>query len=329
MTGWTRICAALGCAAAATVAGCGGTSDSSERFEVETIHVGPTPEHLAYGFGALWVSTDGAVVRLDPKGGDAKHVSLDAGSGSIAAGEGAVWASQDRAVVRIDPRDRRRGAPVAVVPDGRDDRVRSIATGDGRVWAAGEDKLVQLDPKTGRTVGKPIPIGGGAKRVVVAGGGVWALIATGFEARRSGTVSVPDNDGTLVRVDPEARKVVKRLKPGKNPADVAAGGGSLWVVGTGDDGLRRLNPKTGSETGRASADSGDHVAADADSVWIADRRSNKLGRFEPQTGELSGGPFTIPASEGGNSAEVGEIALGAGDAWIASPIGPDVGRIAR
>ena len=314
--------------ALSTLAACG-SGGSPAQFEVETVHAGPTPEHVAFGFGALWVSTDGEVVRLDPQGGDAKHVSLDAGSGPIATGEGAVWASQDRAVVRIDPRTRRRGRPVAVIPDGRDDRVRSIATGEGRVWAAGDDKLVQLDPKTGRTVGKPIPIGGGAERVVVAGDGVWALIATGFEARRSGTVSLPENDGTLVRVDPKARKAVKRLKPGKNPADVAAGGGNLWVVGTGDDGLRRLNPKTGTETGRASADSGDFVAADADSVWIADRRANKVGRFEPQTGELSGGPFTIPSSEGDNSAEVGEIALGAGDAWIASPIGPDVGRIAR
>ena len=336
MPGRFRISAALSVAiAAVALAGCGSGDEAAGRSEVTAVEAGTAPEYLAYGFGALWVTVNGGVVRLDPESGERQKVELgDAASAPVAAGEGAVWASKESSVVRIDPATRRAGDALELAPPENDlSDVGSIATGDGRVWAAAENKLFEIDPRSGQLRGEPIVIGGSAKRAVVAGETVWVLLAVGFEPSGPSPSGLPDseslrsNDNTLVQVDPRTRKVVRRLKVGESPADLAAGAGSIWVVDFAGGGLRRLDPEDGRETGRATEVSGNFLAVDKSGVWVSDTRANKVGRFEPKTGRLSAGPFVIPVDGSENSAEVGELALGAGSTWVASPIGPKIGRI--
>ena len=333
LAGFVALAALAGCA---LLGACGADGGGSAGFEVKTIEAGAEPEHLAYGYGALWVSTNAGVTRLDPKGGPREVMAPDAGAGPIATGEGAVWAGNGfkGTVTRIDPATRRHGPAVTVSSSGGGESVRTIAAGGGAVWVGAEDKLLELDPASGAPTGKPIVIGGYAKRAVIAGDSVWVLIGVGLEARGTSpsgipdTVALPRNDGTLVQVDPRRRRVVRRLKVGESPADLAAGAGSLWVVDAAErGGLRRLDPRDGHQEGRASEDSGDFVAVDDEAVWISDRSTNKVGRFALKTGELSAGPFTVQVEDSENSAEVGELALGAGSTWVGSPIGPEIGRI--
>ena len=122
--------------------------------------------------------------------------------------------------------------------------------------------------------------------LAVGEGAVWAL---GLE------------EGTIFRVDPETKRVVKRFRT-KGPAtDIAAGAGAVWIKPlTPDAGPRldRLDPDTGKVTNSVALPSGDfggdlpsqnwgfpQIAVGAGAVWaISDDRT--VARIDPATGEV-------------------------------------------
>jgi YVTN family beta-propeller protein len=61
----------------------------------------------------------------------------------------------------------------------------------------------------------PVAVGRGAAGVAEGGGAVWVANAI---------------DGTVSRIDPRARRVVKTLPVGGAPSEIAAGLNALWVT---------------------------------------------------------------------------------------------------
>jgi ABC-type branched-subunit amino acid transport system substrate-binding protein/predicted Ser/Thr protein kinase len=122
--------------------------------------------------------------------------------------------------------------------------------------------------------------------LAVGEGAVWAL---GLE------------EGTVFRVDPESKKVVKRFKTGGIVTDIAAGAGAVWLrPNTPDAGARidRLDPDTGKVTNSVALPSGDfggdlpsqnwgfpQIAVGAGAVW-AINDDHTVSRLDPATGEV-------------------------------------------
>jgi ABC-type branched-subunit amino acid transport system substrate-binding protein len=120
--------------------------------------------------------------------------------------------------------------------------------------------------------------------LAVGEGAVWAL---GLE------------EGTVFRVDPETKKVVKRFRTKGPGTDIAAGAGAVWIR-TGDPRgarLDRLDPDTGRVTRSVRLPTGKYqgdlpfqnwgfpgIAVGAGAVWaINDDRT--VSRIDPATGE--------------------------------------------
>lgn len=156
---------------------------------------------MAADSSGCWISSNGALLHIDPSGH--LHRTLPAPFGDIATGAGAVWLAARTSVMRIDERT---------------GRTRSIPTGTLRlggfqhdVAASGDalyllqhtytgpsvSRLVRIDLRAG-IVTRSAPIAGIADAVVVAPHAIWVATATSVISRydprtlrRTLTVNVP------------------------------------------------------------------------------------------------------------------------------------------
>src|SRR5439155_7653548 len=84
------------------------TAISPSNGRTRTIPLGQNPTRLAFGLGAVWVTSEetGVLLRLDPR---TKTVvqAFEVGNGpvGVAVGDGALWVANppDRTVSRVDP----------------------------------------------------------------------------------------------------------------------------------------------------------------------------------------------------------------------------------
>jgi len=186
---------------------------------------------VATGAGAVWVGVRNrsredhspeAVVRIDPRTGDQRVITVQRGVQDIAVGAGAVWVSNrfSSTVTRIRTSDGRQD-PVAVGAG-----PKGIAVGERAVWvaSAGEDKITRINPRSLQT--RNIPLQAIPERVTVGGGSVWV---TAKEA------------GRLIRIDAKTRDVLERIDTGSRPyaLDITRGR-AVWLTVLDDDGLQRV-----------------------------------------------------------------------------------------
>jgi hypothetical protein len=204
-----------------------------------TIHLASGVVGLAVGDGALWVSGEGVVDRIDPASARVVARIRTPRTGdysNIAVGLGSVWVTGTlyRSVVyRIDPRADRVVATVHLAGP-----VQGIAVGAGSVWVTrirqGPGELLRIDPATDRVAGAPVKVGPGPVQVIYGLHALWV--------QNSAPPSV-------MRVDPTTGRVATIGEADAGPGGAFTGGaiatgyGSLWSA-YGDN-LKRLNPKTG------------------------------------------------------------------------------------
>ena len=217
------------------------------------------PIGLAYGEGALWVSTGSrydkidfgtitdSVVRIDPAtnlpGDPIRLVPGDGvagfhrGGNQIAAGGGSVWVvDSGGSIERIDPL---RQSPSLVPGDGY--KASAVAFGDGAAWVLGEQVDDQgntdgpfvwsIDPKTFAR-SKPVRIAAtGASDLTVGAGSVW--VASPW-------------DGLVFRMTPSPQNPVSTIPvAGATALTYDAKAGVVWVVDPVDGSMTKLDPKTG------------------------------------------------------------------------------------
>src|SRR5262249_16749224 len=149
------------------------------------------------------------------------------GAGAEAVGAGYLWvvpdpatsASSDDRVSLIDV-----PSPGVASSIGLGRQTTAIAFGYGSAWIGTYDRgessdwlsVVRAGSSTGESIGLESADGTGPLDVAIGAGSVWVLTSS----------------GTLVRVDPETRRVLRRIRivADKEPVFVAVGGGFVWTA---------------------------------------------------------------------------------------------------
>jgi len=135
-----------------------------------------SPEAIALGAAAIWISELNTVSRIDTATnvvtGTAQIGALDTSSTSVAVGEGSVWVAKSDAgqVWRVDP-----GSTTAAGSTSVGAGIAQVAAGEGGVWVTRPQagSVVRIDSATGRVV-RSIRVGSGAFGVTTGAGLVWA-----------------------------------------------------------------------------------------------------------------------------------------------------------
>jgi hypothetical protein len=212
------------------------------------------PTALAFGHGSVWATSAGygTLSRIDPQTGEVvAKTDVDRGASDVAVDEssGAVWVAgvsmdydkpENNKLTRVDAATNRVVAQIPIRAGVRACKYHDagclgggadkVAVGEGAVWAQSIDgKLLKVDPETNEVAGM-VSVGSFTPQLVVYGGGVWTLVQTrGFR---------------LVRVDPSTMHVVasEEFRPFYSiaPGGLAAGGGYVWF--SSGDGLARVSP---------------------------------------------------------------------------------------
>jgi DNA-binding SARP family transcriptional activator/streptogramin lyase len=178
---------------------------------------------VAYGRGAVYVTSGGSVAKVDSGSGSFVFKSACChGPFDVAVGLGSVWVADfgiNLAVV-----SQRTGDVITVIPLGA--YTDTVVTGFGSVWVTVTDNrglhasLLRLDPQTHSVLGT-IPIGPPTRSHYTT-----LPIAIG-----AGSVWVGDGDaGNIVRVSPTSGTVTKTIHVGGKLWALAFGAGKLWAT---------------------------------------------------------------------------------------------------
>jgi serine/threonine-protein kinase len=182
----------------------------------------PSPNHLAFHDGALWVASAGTgnVFKVDPGSSrileTASVETTQKSANAIVAGDEGVW------VVEAVPGsathiDHVTGEVEATVDIPNAD---GVALGGGFAWITNStDGLVtQVNPATDAIV-KTVRVGPPTIRCAIAGG----IAATPDD------IWVLNNDAELVRINQQSQKIVARIPIGRCPYSVAVDETGVWV----------------------------------------------------------------------------------------------------
>ncbi|HEX2240932.1 MAG TPA: YncE family protein, partial [Actinomycetota bacterium] len=246
----------------------------------DTIPTGGRPDEIAVVPDAIWVTNAerASVQRIDPISNQvAAEIVIGSGREALtmdlAITPQAVWVAvlENGHIYRIDP-DGPPPAPKRVAERGTD-----VATGDGHVWAmdAERGRVVRLTESTGpdvinipRQEANPdtdLAVGFGALWVALgdagtvtridlttgedsatAVGGEYTDLAVGPDAVWALTGAPGEDEGELVRLDPQTGAITSRvLTLAGSPIDVAAAGSYAWVVQREMDSASRVRVGAG------------------------------------------------------------------------------------
>lgn len=274
----------------------------------QTIRVGQDPYNVAEGFGSVWITVSGGLVRLNPATGSiVAHIDVGGRPWGVATGGGAVWIANetDGTISRIDPNTN------ALVWRARLDQDPlpstnpvGVAYGGGSVWAAdnGSDKAWRLDPTTGAILGVT-HVGDSHEFVGFGEGRIW----------------IASENGTVGRLDPVSGNVDKLIQAGNDADFLGFSPGSVWVTNYRTDLLYRLDP-SGAVTARYPIGTGAQgVAFDGASLWVAMYDRGQVVRVDSSTGKVQR-RVRIGVKPRG-------LAVAGGSVWVANSRSGTVSRI--
>lgn len=207
----------------------------------------PGAAGIAVGEGSAWVTsaTDGTVTRFDEASarqlGD--PIAVGAQPTDVAVGAGTVWVASGGqmtgTVTPIDAESGEAGDPI----EAADGQIFALTYGEDGVWVAGSDALrgdlidiVRIDPDSSEVEGAFVRLErpGLPVRLAAGEGFVWV-------AQSGGDLLEADSPGTVVRIDPEERRLVGgAAEVGRGPTGVSVGEGGVWVATGGDGAVVRV-----------------------------------------------------------------------------------------
>jgi branched-chain amino acid transport system substrate-binding protein len=271
----------------------------------ETLATGATPTDVVAGAGAIWVANGRsldraqfvgpvatAVTKLEPVTRTARaEVQLPLAGGDlsnlvdnhVAATASAVWAvTPSFEVVRIHARTGRITARTAAI------RAAAVAAGRAGVWVLGVDGTVaRLDETTAQPVARTRIPAASVTAIAVGDDAAWVTSAT---------------HGTLWRVSGGPSPSLGSIELAPGAADVAAGGGRVWVVNPVVGTLTAVDAKTARvaqvmETGGIPRS----VAVDDDLVWVASAAGPQAAIEEVSGIQPLPGSFCAPVLASGDA----------------------------
>jgi peptide/nickel transport system substrate-binding protein len=234
------------------------------RIDVQTHQVTPIPvgqdlSAIAYGDGAVWVTSaaDGTLTRISPETNPpsiVETIPVGAGPTGIAFGGGAIWVANrlDDTVVRVtDNGEIDAVVPVTGSPSG-------LAYADDTVWVtnASDGAVSRIDAKTA-TLTDRISVGNGPGDIATGGGAVWV-------ANRL--------DGTVSEIETDANRVIGLDPTGDGTTGITAGAGAVWVGSEGAGTITKLGGDSAPAVFDLDAAVVD-VALAGDQLWVSSRGS--------------------------------------------------------
>jgi hypothetical protein len=233
---------------------------------------------------------------------------------------GADWSPDGRSIVSMratptgseDPYDWVDNGVYVMRSDGSDVRLLGERLWGAPAWAPAPISSPSPTPRRAEVSRVALPDGLTASRIAIGEGAVWALASTG-----------QTGSSVLVRIDPSMDQVVATASLAPRAWYLAAIPDAVWIGFPGSSVIQRVDAATNEMTGQIQlrGDGIGAIAADDRAVWvevIQDRsdqgRQNlaSLVRIDPQTSQVVA---TIPLE--GLSGYDDEIAIGAGDVWVA------------
>ena len=211
---------------------------------------------------------------------------------------------------------------------------QTLALTPGFAWVAckEEQRVLRVPLQPGRS--RSIPSAGQPIAVLSAFGAVWALDTGGTISRidpRTARItarlqtaasapynlwagagslwSVDDQTGEVLRIDPIARKVTRKIPVGDGAADLVFRGTRVWVINHRDRRLVLIDASTNRPTRLTTVpgDAPERMAWSAGSLWVTGRGTDLL-RLDPETGAVQA---TIEIGVGG----IDVVAAG-GALWV-------------
>jgi virginiamycin B lyase len=250
---------------------------------------------MEVGFDALWMMSDGRLVRVDTADNSVTDIELPGGDGpslvagmdqyrDLAVGEGGVWVPEmaSSTIHKVDPST---GKVVLSIPSDMFGSIGSIGVGDGSVWVITFDNhnrtLTRYDADDGGVMAQvalPRPSVG----VLYADDSVWVTAA-----------SAPE----LYWIDPQANELVATISIEAPTHILAAGAGALWLAFNNKGLVQRIDASTGAvvatiETGASDMVNDGDIAAGGGFVWVINR-SSVIARVDP-AGNTAAGLFRPP-----------------------------------
>ena len=240
----------------------------------------------------------------------------------VAVGEGAVWVSlpaqqpgEDTLVVRIDPTTNEAVERIPV-----EGYVEELAAGEGGVWGAGvrfdggdfNPFVVRIDPATNEVAGRIPEVSG---PLAVGDGALWAVDRAGARAGPHGS--------SLLRIDPATNQVTSRIALGVAAWDIEFGEGYLWVLplepDPGEGNILQVDPATSDVVARIEIPLPDTgypptvyaPALGEGSAWVpvcCPDNELTLVRVDVATSQIVGEPITMPGGA--------PFAVAAGHVWF-------------
>jgi DNA-binding beta-propeller fold protein YncE len=302
---------------ALALGGCGGTSATPSKPVAlriaQSVSFQAKIYDLAAGDGALWITSDGAVLRVDPKTGSTVARIPVAGDSlyPIAVGPSAVWVgvlANDKShglLVGIDPATNRVATTISLGVG----EPMGIAVAPGTIWIDTDingGTVYRVDPQDHRVAGGPLTVDQ-AGELVLGGGSLWVgqqmdTSVTRIDAAKNAVIGSPlslggENIGALVYAD----------------GALWAGDDAQSLFGSGS--VVRVDPSSQAQsmTTISNQDTIDDLGSAFGRVWVLSSGNTlQLAGIDPATGKLSGPP--IPVS--GTTDFSGAIGVGEGGLWI-------------
>ena len=196
---------------------------------------GPGLWGITTGLGSVWAGSHfgGAVLRIDPATNEVEVIPVSRPVVHVGAIlDGRVWvAATDAdmggcggrdALIGIDP-----ASGETVLINGSGLVCDEVRAGFGSLWTNPGGSIVRFDPSTQQrlaTIDLGSTIGAAGIEMTIGEDAVWVALTT------------PDDEGLVLRIDPQTNQIVGRLHLGTPAKGIAAGEGAVWVT----DGLGTL-----------------------------------------------------------------------------------------
>lgn len=273
-----------------------------------TYPVSPHPGAVTATHDRVWVGDlrDGSLWRVDPvSGARPERITTTGEPRDLAALADKVYVASDEALV--DGSVTRYDADTG----NREGEIRgtacSIAAGQGVVWVAGCPFIrrlswdgVQLRTLETKRIPFQLPRSAETHR--------WSLRDMTIGAGALWIVGDPV-DRRVFKVDHLTGRILGITRLPFAPRSIAVGEGAVWVTGSIDDVVGRINPVSGRLTAKIRVPSGaSGIGAGFGGVWVASALDRSVSRIDPNAGDVV---ETIPV-EGAPR----EVAVGAGGVWV-------------
>jgi DNA-binding beta-propeller fold protein YncE len=241
--------------------------------------------------------------------GERKPVTIEAtiprAGDFMSFGFDSLWMINGERLVRVNSAD---NSVIDIEVNGLTGQSRGIAIGEGAVWVSdvGGSTIYAVDPQTNKVVRaiKTAQLRGTEGSFGVGHGAVWVVISE-------------DRNRVLGKYDTSTGAELAKIPLPSTSSGVVVDFGSVWVTGTENGELYRINPATNSIAAVITLRPRPRFLTSGEgAVWVLNQLDGTVQRIDGHSGNVLA---TIDARASGGG---GDITAGGGYIWVTSFVLP-------